>query len=134
MIKTAKLAEAVATPVSDSTNNLLMEVMRASVQANEKQAKEMKALTSKIAALSSNTDRYVINAVNDGAMNAGERTAGQRAQRQTPQIQQRNNYARDFNRCTPEGGAAGFRQCRSRCNRVSASRAPATYVLISAAT
>ena len=110
MIKTAKLAEAVAPPASDSTNALLMEVMRASVQANEKQAKEMKVLTSKIAALSSHTDRDIVNAVNERAVNMSERASGQRASRQTPQMQQRNNYARDFNRRTPEGGAADFRQ------------------------
>ena len=52
----------------------------------------MKVSTSKIAALSSNTDRDVVNAVNERTMHANEQATGQRAQRQTPQVQQRHNY------------------------------------------
>lgn len=39
MIKTAKLAEAIAPSTGDSANALLMEVMHATAQANENQAK-----------------------------------------------------------------------------------------------
>jgi len=50
LIKTAKLAEAVAPPSNDTTNALLSKYIQANVQANEKQSNEMQQLTSKIAA------------------------------------------------------------------------------------
>ena len=108
MIKTARLAEAIAPPVNDSANALLLEIMRATVQSNEKQAKEMKALTSKIAALTS----HDVNVV-DNNTDQRERATVQRTYRQTPQMQQRNNYARDLNRRTPEGGATSYQQRES---------------------
>ena len=63
LIKTAKLAEALAPPSSDTTNALLLKYIQASTQANEKQSKEMQKLTSKIAALSEQNEQNGVNAV-----------------------------------------------------------------------
>jgi len=107
LIKTARLAEAVAPPVSDNSTALLMEVMKASIQANEKQAKEIRALTNKVSALAVIPDHETVNMLED-ARPREVRPTERRPFRQTPQMQQRNNYARNFSTRTPEGGAAGF--------------------------
>jgi hypothetical protein len=60
----------------------------------------MQKLTSQIAALTEQNVQSGINAI--------ETNRPQRYFRQTPQTQQRDNYARDFNIRTPQGGAAGF--------------------------
>ncbi len=105
LIKTAKLAEAVAPPSNDTTNALLLKYIQKSVEANEKQSDEIQKLTSKINALTRHNEETDINAVETNKTNIGQQ---QRFVRQTPQNLQRANYARDFNTRTPQGSAAGF--------------------------
>jgi len=107
LIKTARLAEAVAPPVSDNSTALLMEGMEASIQANENQAKEIRALTNKESALTVIPEHESINMIEE-ARPREVRPIERRPFRQTPQLQQRNNYARNVNTRKPEGGAAGF--------------------------
>jgi hypothetical protein len=119
LVKTAKLAEAVAPPSNDTTNALLLKVIQANAQANEKQTTEMKRLTAKIAALTEPNDGNIVNAV-DRERASDQRVTAQRSfRRPTPQIQQRDNYARNFNTRTPAGGAAGFLQDDQRNNRAA---------------
>lgn len=80
--------------------------MQSNTQANERQSNEMKNLTEKIAALTEQNEQRVVNAFNPNQIS--EVVPQQRFVRPTPQIQQRNNYARDFNTRTPQGSASGF--------------------------
>ena len=88
LIKTAKLAEAIAPQSNDSTNELLIKYIQASVQANEKQSKEMQKLTSKIAALTGHNDQTEVYAVE---LNQTSFRPQRRFVKPTPQNQQRNN-------------------------------------------
>ena len=106
LIKTAKLAEAVAPPSSDTTNALLLKYIQASSQANEKQSKEIQKLTSKIIALADQNEQNGVNVLDSNQVS--ENRPQQRFHRPTPQNQQRDNYARNFNTRTPQGGATGF--------------------------
>jgi len=74
----------------------------------------MQQLTSKIAALTEQSMQAGINAVDTSQrVNNGQQ---QRFFKQTPQNQQRDNYARDFNIRTPQGGATGFLQRMANSN------------------
>jgi Retrotransposon gag protein len=113
LIKTAKLAEAVAPVSNDTTNTLLLKYMQSNAQANERQSNEMKNLMTKIAALTEQNEQMTINALNPNQ--AREIRPQQNYARPTPQNQQRYNYARDFNMRTPQGSATGF-EPRARVN------------------
>ena len=73
---------------------------------NEKQAKEMRKLTSKIAALTERNEQNGVYAVDTNQVS--ENKPQQRFHRPTPQNQHLDNYARNFNTRKPQGGATGF--------------------------
>lgn len=120
ILKAAKLAEAVMpAQVTEASTAALMEVMRATVAAGEKQASELKQLTSRVAALTvQREEQEVCIATSNG------QERGPRVYKQTPQRQQKVNYARNTGNRTAEGGArdqqhqqAGNTSC-TRCARV----------------
>jgi len=65
----------------------------------------MQKLTSKIAALTERSEQTEVSAVE---LNQTSFRPQQRFVKPTPQNQQRNNYARDYNTRTPQGNATGF--------------------------
>ena len=100
LVKAAKLAEALAPANSETSTNLILEAMRDSIRSNEKQAAEIKALTTRVAALAlANAD---VRATNDQM--AAAQTAERQQFRPRQQGQQRNNYAQQTNNRGSGGG------------------------------
>jgi hypothetical protein len=60
-IKAAKIAEATTASVPDTLTSTLLEMLKTSVQASEKQANELQQLTSRVASLSSVVPRQTNN-------------------------------------------------------------------------
>lgn len=109
LVKFARLAEAVAVPTPDNTSNLLVEVMKAAAATNSEQAKELKGLANKVAALTLAQEDREVNAI-QGPEQRGYGTPPQRVFKATPQRQQRNNWSNNSTGRTAEGGAREFRQ------------------------
>ena len=94
LIKQAKLAEAVVVTNSDNSSSLLIEVMKATAATNELQARELKELSNRVAALAeTHSDVHAVS----NEIRRGENPS-QRVYKNTPQQQQRNNWARTAGR------------------------------------
>ena len=125
-IRAAKVAEAAATTTPDVLSMLMLDAMKATAQASEKQAAEIKQLTTRVAAL----------ATTQAATDTSSRTtatatfgASKRPLLPTPQNQQRQMYAqrssirtddgpRSFRRDeqqAPECGRCGTRHRQGSC-------------------
>jgi hypothetical protein len=89
LVKFSRLAEAVAVQQPDTSTNLLVEVMKASAATNELQARELRELTNKVAALTMVQDNQQVNATRGGA-----EAPTQRTYKYSPQREQRNNWHR----------------------------------------
>ena len=111
-LRAAKVAEAAAATTPDAVSVVLLEAIKASAQASEKQAAEIKNLTARVAALTAVPDAREIPAL---MTTAAERSitqpaaGGQRQLRPTPQNQQRANYAQRAATRT-DAGPRSFRQ------------------------
>jgi hypothetical protein len=100
MIHVAKLAESVEVASNDATTQKLFDMMKASVDAAQKQATELQALSSKVATMSSKQDENRNNERqerNRDAQTGDNRSMRQRPLKATPQNTQRINYARQSN-------------------------------------
>jgi Skp family chaperone for outer membrane proteins len=100
MIHVAKLAESVEVASNDATTQKLLDMMKASVDAAQKQATELQALSSKVATMSSKQDDNRNNERqerNRDAQTGENRSMRQRPLKATPQNTQRINYARQSN-------------------------------------
>ena len=101
LVRAARVAEAAAPVSGDSLSSLVVKLMETSAQAQERQTSELKALNSRVAALSvaqQETREAAINAVATPTSERPTQYDGQprRQFRQTPQIRQRNNYVQNF--------------------------------------
>lgn len=91
LIRAAKIAEAVApTNIGDSMSTLLVQAMKASTEANKKQAEEIRELTSKFTALTHHREKVEM------IRTPNQTPKGRFNYTQTPQNRQRFNYARNF--------------------------------------
>jgi hypothetical protein len=105
-IRAAKVAEAAASTTPDVIPMMMLDAMKATAQASEKQAAELKQLAARVATLS--TAAVVAAAPAEPIMAVTGQPQGQRrALRPTPQNQQRQAYAqRAANRT--DGGPRSF--------------------------
>jgi hypothetical protein len=141
MIHVAKLAESVEVASNDATTQKLFDMMKASVDAAQKQATELQVLSSKVATMSSKQDENrTIERQERNAQAGDNRSMRQRPLKATPQNTQRINYVRQSNsqstpmrsfrtptretacgKCSlvhPSGSCPAYgQQCR-RCGRV----------------
>jgi Skp family chaperone for outer membrane proteins len=100
MIHVAKLAESVEVAGNDATAQKLLDMMQASVEAAQKQATELQALSSKVATMSTKQDdnqTHERQERNRDAQSGERRTIRQRQLKPTPQNLQRINYTRRAN-------------------------------------
>jgi hypothetical protein len=100
MIHVAKLAESVEVAGSDAATQKLLEMMKTSVEAAQKQATELQALLSKVATMSTKQEdnRNVERQERNQDLRSSEkRTIRQRQLKPTPQNLQRINYTRQAN-------------------------------------
>jgi hypothetical protein len=100
MIHVAKLAESVEVAGNDATAQKLLDMMKASVEAAQKQATELQALSSKVATMSKKQDdnqTHERQERNRDAQSGERRTIRQRQLKPTPQNLQRINYTRRAN-------------------------------------
>jgi hypothetical protein len=108
LVRTAKMVEAVAPPAIDTQTAILAEVVKAQMQpiieAIAQQTREQKSLNSKVAAFANES------AIEKPMQRINQNPVRRGGYRQTPQIRQRDSYARDFPTRSPQGGAAGFQQ------------------------
>ena len=94
LIKIAKIAEEIA-PTSDPLSTLLVESMKNTAQANEKQAAELKILSDKVAALGRVDETFNV-------LQSSHQNRVSTRRNLTPQNQQRKFYAQNFgNRVLP---------------------------------
>jgi hypothetical protein len=126
-IKAAKIAEATTASVPDTLTSTLLEMLKTSVQASEKQANELQQLTNRVASLSS----VVPHQTNETQQQASGTPAprqnfGQRFTRVRPQTFQRANYAqqpalrrgggpRSFNSPPTACGNCGLQHTQGNC-------------------
>jgi TolA-binding protein len=143
MIHVTKLAESVEVASSDATTQKLLDMMKTSVEAAQKQATELQTLSSKVATMSTkqhdsqNNERQEQNR---DARSGENRAIRQRPLKPTPQNLQRINYTRQANsQATPmrsfrrptresactkcsllhqSGRCPAYGQQRRRCGRV----------------
>ena len=114
LVRAARVAEAAAPASNDTLSALVVEVMKASNQAQEKQAAELRALNSKVAALSmSPMDQHAVT-VNmvERPVTGGARQENRPPRRQfrpTAQTRQRDNYVQNFSGRQDGGGPRSFR-------------------------
>jgi hypothetical protein len=103
-IHAAKLVESVEVTGNDSITASLLDMMKATVQASEKQAAELQSLTTKVATLSASTppQRQNYDRQNN-SQSRNTRPAGGRVLKPTPQNQQRINYARQADNAQMSG-------------------------------
>jgi hypothetical protein len=100
MIHVAKLAESVELTSSDASAQKLLEMMKTSVEAAQKQATELQALSSKVATMSTKQNENHNNQLqerNQDVRSGERRTIRQRQLKPTPQNIQRINYTRQAN-------------------------------------
>jgi TolA-binding protein len=100
MIHVAKLAESVEVASSDATTQKLLDMMKTSVEAAQKQATELQTLSSKVATMSTKQDDNQNNGRqerNRDARTSEGRVIRQRQLKPTPQNLQRINYTRQAN-------------------------------------
>jgi hypothetical protein len=100
MIHVAKLAESVEVVSNDAMTQKLCDMMKASLDAAQKQATELQALSSKVATMSSKQDENRSNERQERSrdIQAGDnRSPRPRPLKSTPQNQQRVNYVRQSN-------------------------------------
>ena len=109
LVKYARLAEAVVVTPTDNSANLLLEVMKATAASNGQQAEQLKKLTDRVAALAVIHEENQVNAIQPGSQRRNG-PPSQRTYKATPQRQQRDNWARNAEVRTAEGGAKNFRQ------------------------
>ena len=107
-IRSARIAEAAAVSAPDPLTTTLVEMMKASVQASEKQTNELQQLTHKVAALSAAPQRRETHAQRYTAAPQAPRNYIQRPAQTRPQMMQRNNYAQQAND-RRDGGPRSFR-------------------------
>ena len=103
MIHVAKLTESVEVAGSDATAQKLLDLMKTSVEAAQKQATELQALSSKVATMSTKQEdnqTHERQERNRDARSSDRRTIRQRPLEPTPQNIQRINYTRQANRQT----------------------------------
>jgi len=138
LVRYAKIAEAVAPSMGETSSAALMDIMRASAVANERQAAELKTLTGKVAALIGGRVAGINAISGSGAapapMGTQRVTFNRQPYRQdfraSPQQQQRTNYSRMANNRQPNQGARPFvsRQPNtasgSVCDRCALSHPP----------
>jgi hypothetical protein len=98
MIHVAKLAESVEVASNDATTQKLFDVMKASVDAAQKQATELQVLSSKVATMSAKQDENRNSERQERNMQTGDnRSLRQKPLKATPQNTQRINYVRQSN-------------------------------------
>jgi hypothetical protein len=144
MIHDAKLAESVEVASNDAMTQKLFDMMKASVDAAQKQATELQALSLKVATMSSKRDENRNNEPQERSRDTqtgDNRSPRQRLLKSTPQNQQRVNYVRQSNntqsapprsfrpptretacgKCSllhPSGSCPAYGQQCKRCGRV----------------
>jgi hypothetical protein len=99
-LRAARIAEAAATSTSDPLSIMMIEALKSSTQASEKQAAEIKQLTAKVATLTTSPVEYsepAVLAVTPPPATAATPMRGQRPRMNTPQNLQRANYAQQAN-------------------------------------
>jgi hypothetical protein len=122
LVKSARLAEAVVVTAPDTSSNLLLEAMKLTAASNERQAKELQQLTSKVAALSELKEDQRVNAIQNSD------STPRKFYKSSPQRQQRTNWSQVSAGRSTEGGAKNFResnndsqQTKERCSRCGLS-------------
>ena len=116
LVKAARVAEAAAPTGNDNLSSLVVRLMETATQAQERQTAELKALNSRVAALSmahNDSRQMTVNAVDSplGGEQAPQYNVQPRRQFQpTAQTRQRDNYVRNFAGRQDGGGPRSFRQ------------------------
>jgi Zinc knuckle len=116
LVRAARVAEAAAPVSQDNLSSLVVKLMETAAQAQERQTTELKALNSRVAALSvaqSDAQQTTINAADApaGGARPPQYIGPQRRQfRPTAQTRQRDNYVRNFSGRQDGGGPRSFRQ------------------------
>jgi len=109
----ARVAEGASPPADDALSSTVVELMKASMKAQEMQAAEMSALTNKIAALATaqgHKQGLAIGMV-EGRGDSGPPRQSRppaRQYRQTAQMRQRDNYVQNFASRQDGGGPRSF--------------------------
>lgn len=118
LVKYARLAEAVILPTSESSNNLLLEVMKATTASNGQQTKELRELSNKVTALTLAHEDRQINVI-QGEARQGPSAPTQRVYKYSPQRQQKESWSQNQTSRSAAGGARGFRQQSTEENQQS---------------
>jgi len=130
LVRMAKIAQAVAPPSAEGLSAALIEAMKDSTQANQRQASELKELTKKVAALTEerqDESKFNINAVQGGETSSGNGQPFRRQDtRSTPQSQQKSNYVRNFSNGQGPGGQRSFK-APSQTNRQNGNSSNCNY-------
>jgi hypothetical protein len=108
-IHAAKLAESVEVSGNDSITASLLDMMKASVQASEKQAAELQSLTTRVATISSAPPQRQSYDRQNSLYTRDTRPTVSRLLKPTPQNQQPMNYARQAS-SAQTSGPRSFRQ------------------------
>jgi hypothetical protein len=121
MIHVAKLAESVEVASNDAMTQKLNDMMKASVEAAQKQATELQALSTKITTMSSKQDSGQNAERRErerDTQTRDNRSAGPRPLRPTPRNQQRISYVRQSNNSQRRRAHFNHRHAKQRAASV----------------